>query len=100
MKKRESFLLKGHICYSNEQGKLLVKPDSYAVCREGYLQGVFKEIPEAFADLPIRDTEDCLVIPGLTDLHTHAPQYPSGDWNGFGIAGLVKYPYISGRSEI
>ena len=76
MKKRESFLLKGHICYSNEQGKLLVKPDSYAVCREGICQGVFKEIPEAFADLPIRDTGDCLVIPGLTDLHTHAPQYP------------------------
>ena len=50
MKKRESFLLKGHICYSNEQGKLLVKPDSYAVCREGICQGVFKEIPEAFAD--------------------------------------------------
>lgn len=46
MKKRESFLLKGHICYSNEQGKLLVKPDSYAVCREGICQGVFKEIPD------------------------------------------------------
>ena len=100
MKKRESFLLKGHICYSNEQGKLLVKPDSYAVCREGICQGVFKEIPEAFADLPIRDTGDCLVIPGLRSPHPCTSVSLPGTRNGFGIAGLVKYPYISGRSQI
>lgn len=33
-------------------------------------------IPDEYRDLPVKDYGDRLVIPGMTDLHVHAPQYP------------------------
>lgn len=75
MRQETSFVLKGHICYCDENKKLQICPESYAVCLEGICQGVFKELPGQFAALGVRDMGDCLILPGLTDLHTHAPQY-------------------------
>ena len=75
MDRKKSFVLKGHICYSDEKKKLHIKPNSYAVCKDGVCQGVFEKIPQKFASFEVRDMGDVLVIPGLTDLHAHAPQY-------------------------
>lgn len=75
MDRKKSFVLKGHICYSDEKKKLHIKPNSYAVCKDGVCQGVFEKIPQKFASFEVRDMGDVLVIPGLTDLHANAPQY-------------------------
>lgn len=72
---KNNFVLKGNICCSDEKKELHIHPDSYAVCKEGVCEGVFSELPEQFADFPLKDMGDKLVIPGLVDLHAHAPQY-------------------------
>ena len=70
-----SFVLKGNICYSNGPQSIVLKPDSYLVCEDGLCRGVFERLPEAYAALPLTDWGDQIIIPGLTDLHVHAPQF-------------------------
>ncbi len=71
----ESFVLKGTICYSKNLTQLEIYPNGYAVCVDGVSKGVFAQLPREYAALPLLDYGDALVIPGLVDLHIHAPQY-------------------------
>ena len=71
----KNFVLKGHICYSQDKSTLKVFEDSFLVCVEGKSKGVFKTLPEEYKNLPLKDYGDKLIIPGMVDLHIHAPQY-------------------------
>jgi guanine deaminase len=75
MKDENSFILKGNIIYSESPTKLICIPQSYLICMEGKVEGVYQEIPSEFENLLLKDHHDALIIPGLVDLHTHAPQY-------------------------
>lgn len=75
MKKQTSFVLKGNFCYSISPKEMAYYPEGYAVCIQGKSAGVFSQLPEQYRDLPLLDWGDAIVIPGLTDLHTHAPQF-------------------------
>lgn len=70
-----SFVLKGTICYSLSPAELAARPDSYAVCVDGVSKGVFSSLPAQYAHLPLYDYGNALIVPGLVDLHLHAPQY-------------------------
>lgn len=72
---KTSFVLRGNICYSETKDKLSIMDRGYLVCEQGISQGVFPELPERFLGLPIEDYGNLLIIPGLTDLHLHGPQY-------------------------
>lgn len=69
------FILKGNICYSQSINELRCVENGYLVCVNGKSAGVFTEIPNTYQSLPIKDFTDKLIIPGLVDLHVHAPQY-------------------------
>ena len=69
------FVLKGDLCYSLGMQKLQTREGAYLVCEEGICRGVFETLPEKYRGLPIEDHGSCLVLPGLVDLHIHAPQY-------------------------
>ena len=71
----KNFVLKGHICYSQDKSTLKVFENSFLVCIEGKSKGVFNTLPEEYKNLPLKDYEDKLIIPGMVDLHVHAPQY-------------------------
>ncbi len=71
-----SFILKGNLCYSETKDRLSVTEQGYLVCCEGISRGVFLVIPDKYQNLPVKDYGDRLIIPGMTDLHIHAPQYP------------------------
>lgn len=71
----KNFVLKGHICYSQDKSTLKVFENSFLVCVDGKSKGVFKTLPEEYQNLPLKDYEDKLIIPGMVDLHVHAPQY-------------------------
>lgn len=70
-----AFALKGTICFSTDQNHLSLYENSYVICERGRCAGVFPEIPGRFFGIPVRDTGNSLIIPGLVDLHLHAPQY-------------------------
>lgn len=78
----KSFVLKGNICYSRSKEEFAITGNGYLVCVNGISQGVYEELPEPYAGLPVTDYGDALILPGMTDLHIHAPQYP---FRGFGM---------------
>lgn len=71
----DTFALKGTICYSISPQELSVTPNSYLICSQGKCAGIFPVLPEKYRGIPCTDYKDDLIIPGLTDLHVHAPQY-------------------------
>lgn len=73
---QKSFILKGNICYTKTKDHLSVVDQGYLVCCQGISQGVYPVVPEKYQNLPVIDYHDMLIIPGMTDLHIHAPQYP------------------------
>lgn len=74
-KKKEVRILKGNIVYSRNKDELEICEHSYLVCADGKVDGIYQTLPFCLGGNPIRDCGDCLIIPGLTDLHIHAPQY-------------------------
>ena len=70
-----SFVIKGHICQTTSPKALDLHENAYAVCVDGISKGVFDELPEEYAALPLYDYGDALIFPGMVDLHVHAPQY-------------------------
>ncbi len=70
-----TFILKGDICYCQDSRTLRTIPNGYLVCEAGRSQGAFETLPDSYASLPILDYSGRLILPGLVDLHVHAPQY-------------------------
>ena len=69
------FILQGNIVYSKSPQELEICRRGYAVCQDGYVKGVYQTLPFRLGGNPITDYGDCLIIPGLVDLHVHASQY-------------------------
>ena len=72
---KPNFILKGHILFSRTPETMDVTENGYLVCADGVCAGVYAEVPETYAGLPVHDCGDRLLVPGLIDLHVHAPQY-------------------------
>ena len=73
--KETIFALKGDICYSKSLAELATVEQGYLVCKDGVVEGVYQELPEEYREIPVKDYGKQLIIPGLVDLHMHAPQY-------------------------
>ena len=71
----KDFVLKGNICYSKSKNDLFTQKNAYVVCVNGESKGVFAELPSRYMELPLVDYGDRIIIPGMIDLHIHAPQY-------------------------
>ena len=76
------FILKGNIVYSRNEKELAIYEHGYLVCRNGKVDGIYQTLPFRLGGNPIRDYGDCLIIPGLVDMHIHAPQY---SYRGLGM---------------
>ncbi len=70
-----SFVLKGNIFYSKAPDEIICVPEGFIVCVHGKVRGVYEVLPKQYANINIIDYGDKIIIPGLTDIHTHAPQY-------------------------
>lgn len=73
--KTGSFVLKGDLCYSLDRDHLKAVENGYLVCVDGMSAGTFDRLPEEYRALPLKDYTGKLIVPGLVDLHVHAPQY-------------------------
>lgn len=71
----KDFVIKGHICYSRTEKELEFAENGYLVCKDGKSAGVYSALPPEYRCLPFVDYGDRLIIPGMVDLHTHAPQF-------------------------
>lgn len=69
-----TFALKGLILDTPLPSELRCR-EGYLVCENGVCAGVFDVLPEKYAALPVTDCGNHLILPGMSDLHLHAPQY-------------------------
>ena len=69
------FALKGDICYSKTLTTLETMEQGFLVCKDGIVEGVYPKLPDEYSKIPVKDYGKQLMIPGLIDLHMHAPQY-------------------------
>ena len=67
----ESFAIKGDLIWTEKPDSFMTMHDGYITVSDGRITSVSYERPSA----DIVDRSGCLVIPGLSDLHIHAPQY-------------------------
>lgn len=74
-KENKSFIVKGDICYSESFSKFITLKDGYLICIDGKSEGIYKIVPNEYKNLEIYDYSNKLIIPGLVDLHIHAPQF-------------------------
>lgn len=70
-----NFIMKGDICYSETSDTLRLSEDAYLICENGRSMGVFTQIPEKYQHFEVLDYTGHMIVPGLSDLHVHAPQY-------------------------
>lgn len=70
-----NFILKGNIAYSIDKDRIETCDNGYLICTDNKCKGVFEQIPEKYKDFQVIDHGERLIIPGMTDLHVHAPQY-------------------------
>ena len=70
-----NYVIKGNIYYSKSKDEICVIENGYVVCEDNKCAGAYEQLPEKYVDFPCYDYEDKIVIPGLVDLHVHAPQY-------------------------
>lgn len=69
------FALKGQICYSTGLDEIRVTEQGYLLCEKGISGGVYQKLPEDWREAEVKDYGNRMIIPGLIDLHMHAPQY-------------------------
>jgi len=94
-------ILYGNICYSKTPEELITLENGYLVCENKTIKGVYPVIPDKYRTFEIVDYNGCLIMPGLCDLHIHAPQYAFRglgmdlellDWlNGYAFPEESKY---------
>ncbi|MEE8816559.1 MAG: amidohydrolase family protein [Lachnospiraceae bacterium] len=72
---QKNFVLRGNIIYSKTPQELSVTEHGFLVCSGGKVKGVYETLPKEYRTLSLTDYGDAMIIPGLTDLHLHAPQY-------------------------
>ncbi len=89
-----NFVLKGHVCYSETPEKLITYENGYVICVDGKSQGVYEALPAEYEALPVIDYGDKLIIPGLVDLHIHAPQFA---YRGMGM-DLELMDWLAGQA--
>ncbi len=105
-------ILRGHICTSKDENTIEITENGYLVVDGASCLGVFSELPEQYRRLPVTDFGDRLILPGMSDLHLHAPQFSFRglgmdmellDWlNTYTFPEEAKYrdlPYADGAYE-
>ena len=73
--KMNAFALKGHVLHTPTPTAFACLTSHFLVCENGCVAGVFAQLPQKYAGIKVEDVGDRLLVPGLVDLHVHAPQY-------------------------
>ena len=75
MEKQDSFVLHGNIIYTPDRNKFISIKDGYMIVENGTITSVSAEKPAMADNLPVKDCQGKLIMPGFADMHLHAPQY-------------------------
>lgn len=68
-------LFKGNIIFTKTSDEFTVYKDGFILVKDGKVRGIFENLPNEYKDFDFIDYTDKLIIPGMNDLHCHAPQF-------------------------
>jgi guanine deaminase len=68
-------IYKGNIVYASAPDRLTVLENGFIVVLFGRVKGVFESLPAEYDGIELEVETDGLIMPGLFDLHIHAPQW-------------------------
>lgn len=71
----DAYALKGIIVCTPDFNTIEYHENEYVICENRKSRGVFKELPKEYEGIPVIDYKDKFIIPGMCDMHLHAPQY-------------------------
>ena len=71
------YCVKGDILYTKKFGTFETIYNGYILIKENKVKRVYEELPDEFSNIKVVDYSNLLIIPGLVDLHLHAPQFPN-----------------------
>lgn len=68
-------IIKGHVVFTDTPERFTIHEDSFIVTIDGIIEDVYSSVPSQYAQVPVSDYGNALIIPGFYDLHNHAGQY-------------------------
>lgn len=68
-------IIKGNIIFTPTYDKFEIIKDGYIILSNNKIVGVYNELPKEYKNYELIDYKDKLIIPGMNDLHCHAPQF-------------------------
>lgn len=73
----ETKIIKGNFVDCDESRKFRIREGAYLVFEQGKIIGLYSPdgLPEEYESIEIQDYGDKIIIPGLSDIHLHAPQF-------------------------
>ena len=69
------YLVRGDLCFSIDAAHIETKEDAYLHVKDGKCIDTYKNVSAELSSLEIKDYRGNLILPGMVDLHLHAPQY-------------------------
>ncbi|QDR82187.1 amidohydrolase family protein [Sporomusa termitida] len=70
-----SKIIKGNFIFTPGFGELKIAAASFIVIEGKRVKGLYRQLPAGYEGSLVTDYQDKLIIPGLVDLHAHAPQF-------------------------
>ena len=72
----------GNFIFTKTPSEFEILEQTYMLIDDGIIEDTFREIPEEYKNIKVTYYKDEIIIPGLVDLHVHAPQY---QYRGLGL---------------
>ena len=69
------YLLHGDLCFSKDRMRIETMENGYMHIRDGKIVALYETVPTNLSSLELKDYHGKIVLPGMVDLHLHAPQY-------------------------
>lgn len=68
-------ILKGNIIFTKSPTKFTIVENGFIVINNNRIVNVYENLPYEYKDIDVIDYKNKLIIPGMNDLHCHAPQF-------------------------
>lgn len=68
-------IYKGNILFTKIKDKFEIIENGFIIVKNGKMLDLYKNLPSEYQNFEVIDFSDNLIIPGMNDLHCHAPQF-------------------------
>ena len=72
---KNTVILKGNIIHTPQKESFQCAEGGYLVVVDNEIQGIYRGLPQEYQGLEVTDWGNALIMPGMYDMHVHAPQY-------------------------